>query len=158
MSRFVRNPKDIVAGLLLIGLAAWFALMTTDLPMGTAMRMGPGYFPLLLSGVLGVLGIIVLVTGLRFPDEGAPVQLSELPWRALAAVTIAVVVFGLGVRTLGLGPAIGLSVFISALGSRKFHIVTALILTAIMVLFAWGVFVKALGLPLPMLGPLLGGY
>ena len=158
MSRFIKNLKDLTAGVLIIALAGCFAWQTTDLPMGTAIRMGPGYFPLLLSAVLGLLGAIVLFAGLRFTDDGPPINLAELPWRAVAAITLAVVVFGLCVRTLGLGPSIGLSVFISALGSRKFHLVTSLILTATMVGFVWLIFVKALGLPLPMLGPLLGGY
>lgn len=155
---FIRNPKDVITGLLLIAVAGMFALLTLDLPMGTAIRMGPGYFPLVLAGILGLLGLVVLVTGLRVPDEGVPLSLAGVPWRALAAVTLAVVVFGLGIRTLGLGPSIGLSVFISALGSRRFHLGTALILTAVMVAFAWGVFIKGLGLPLGMLGPWLGGY
>lgn len=155
---FIRNPKDVITGLLLVATAAMFALLTADLPMGTAIRMGPGYFPLVLSGILGLLGLIVLATGLRYPDEGTPVRLADLPWRALFLVTASVFVFGLGIRPLGLGPSIGLAVFISALASQRFHLATALALTALMVAFAWGVFIKGLGLPLPMLGPWLGGY
>jgi putative tricarboxylic transport membrane protein len=155
---FIKNPKDVVTGLLLVVSAAMFALLTSDLPMGSAIRMGPGYFPLVLAGLLGGLGLIVLVTGLRFPDEGAPVKLADLPWRALILVTLSVVVFGLGIRPLGLGPSIGLAVFISAAASQRFHLLTALALTALMVAFAWGVFIKGLGLPLPMLGRWLGGY
>lgn len=154
----VKNPKDVIAGLLLVATAAMFALLTADLPMGTAIRMGPGYFPLVLAGILGLLGLIVLLTGLRYPDEGAPVHLATLPWRALILVTLSVFAFGLGIRPLGLGPSIGLAVFISALASHRFHLGTALILTALMVAFAWAVFIKGLGLPLPMLGPWLGGY
>lgn len=154
----VKNPKDVIAGLLLMVTAAIFALLTADLPMGSAIRMGPGYFPLVLAGLLGLLGLIVLVTGLRYPDEGTPVHLAALPWRALILVTLSVFVFGLGIRPLGLGPSIGLAVFISALASHRFHLGTALILTALMVAFAWAVFIKGLGLPLPMLGPWLGGY
>jgi len=154
----IRNPKDVIAGLLLLATAGMFALLTADLPMGTAIRMGPGYFPLVLSGILGLLGLLVLLTGLRYPDEGVPVSLAALPWRALVLVTASVFIFGLGIHPLGLGPSIGLAVFISALGSRRFHLPTALMLTAIMVAFAWGVFIKGLGLPLPMLGPWLGGY
>ncbi|HSI39120.1 MAG TPA: tripartite tricarboxylate transporter TctB family protein [Xanthobacteraceae bacterium] len=158
MGRFVKSPKDVVTGLMLVGVAAMFAILTRELPMGSAIRMGPGYFPLLLAGLLGFLGLIVLITGLRFADEGKPIVLSELPWRALGLVTLGVVLFGLGVRPLGLGPSIGLTVFLSALGSKKFNLVTALTLTAVMVVFAWAVFIKGLGLPLPLLGPLLGGY
>ncbi|MCK0196839.1 tripartite tricarboxylate transporter TctB family protein [Ancylobacter sp. 6x-1] len=158
MERFVRNPKDVGAGILLIGLAAMFGILSLDLPMGSAVRMGPGYFPLVLSGILGVLGLIVFIGGLRFADEGEPIRLAALPWRGLVLVTLAVVVFGVGIRPLGLGPAMGLAVFISAMASRRFHLASALAMTGLMVLFAWAVFIKGLGLPLPMLGPLLGGY
>ncbi|WP_029348933.1 tripartite tricarboxylate transporter TctB family protein [Bosea sp. 117] len=164
MSRFIKSEKDVLSGVLLLALAAMFAYLTLDLPMGTAIRMGPGYFPLLLAGLLGVLGLIVLLTGIAFTGD-APAKGEDddakappIPWMALGLVTLAVVIFGLGIRPLGLGPSMGLAVFISALASKKFHLLTALALTALMVVFAWAVFIKGLGLPLPMLGPWLGGY
>jgi len=158
MTRFIRSPKDVTTGLLLIALAAFFAWFGSDLPMGRAIRMGPGYFPMILCGLLAFFGLIVLFTGLTVPDEGSQIRLSELPWRALILITLAVVVFGLGIRPLGLGPSMGLAVFISALASRKFKLHVGLLSAGIMVLFTWAVFIKGLGLPLPMLGPWLGGY
>lgn len=158
MTRFIRSPKDVATGLLLIALAAFFAWFGSDLPMGRAVRMGPGYFPMILCGLLAFLGLIVLFTGLTVPDEGASIRLSEVPWRALILITLAVVVFGLGIRPLGLGPSMGLAVFISSLASNKFKLHVGLAMAAIMVVFTWAVFIKGLGLPLPMLGPWLGGY
>ena len=73
-------------------------------------------------------------------------------------MTVAIVLFGVGIRPLGLGPSMGLAVFISALASRKFSLVTGLVSALIMVAFSWAVFIKGLGLPQPMLGPWLGGY
>lgn len=155
----VKSPKDVATGVLLIVLAAFFAWQALDLPMGRAIRMGPGYFPMILAGILALLGLVVLGTGLaaRTPDE-APIDIAHWPWRALALVTLAVVIFGLGIRPLGLGPSMGLAVFISAMASQKFSLVTGLISAVIMVAFSWAVFIKGLGLPLPMLGPWLGGY
>ncbi|MFG1361879.1 tripartite tricarboxylate transporter TctB family protein [Xanthobacter versatilis] len=150
----IRNPKDVLSGLLFIVLALLFAWQTQDLPMGTAVRMGPGYFPLVLAILLGLLGLIVLVNGLRFPGE----KPSGIAWRGLAIITFAVVFFGVAVRPLGFLPALAVSVFLSALASRLFHPATALAITAVMVVFAWAVFIKGLGLPLPLLGPWLGGY
>lgn len=150
----IRNPKDVLAGLLFIALALLFAWQTRELPMGSAVRMGPGYFPLVLSGLLGLLGLIVLVNGLRFPGE----MPSGIAWRALFVIIGSVVFFGFAVRPLGFLPALAISVFVSAMASSKFHIVTALINTAVMTLFCWAVFIKGLGLPLAMLGPWLGGY
>src|SRR5688572_32035943 len=61
------NTKDVSAGLLFIAIAALFALGTQELELGTARRLGPGAFPLMLSGVLGLLGLIILVKGFRNP-------------------------------------------------------------------------------------------
>ena len=150
----IRNPKDVMSGLLFIALAALFAWQALDLPMGTAVRMGPGYFPMVLAGLMGLLGLIVLINGLRFPGE----MPSGVAWRALAVLTLAVAFFGFAVRPLGFLPALAISVFVSALASTKFRLLTALANTAVMTLFAWVVFIKGLGLPLPLLGPWLGGY
>lgn len=150
----IRNPKDVMSGLLFIALAALFAWQALDLPMGTAVRMGPGYFPLVLAGLMGVLGLIVLINGLRFPGE----MPSGIAWRALGVLTFSVVFFGFAVRPLGFLPALAIAVFVSATASRKFNIVTALASAAVMTVFAWAVFIKGLGLPLPLLGPWLGGY
>lgn len=162
MTRFVKKPKDVASGLLLIVLAVFFAWQGMDLPMGRAIRMGPGYFPMILAGLLGFLGLVVLLSGLTLHEveadgEGA-IGFRRWPWQALGLVTVAVVVFGLGIRPLGLGPSMGLAVFLSALASRRFRLTTALASSAIMVVFSWAVFIKGLGLPLPMLGPWLGGY
>ena len=150
----IRNPRDVMSGLLFIVLAGLFAWQALDLPMGTAVRMGPGYFPLLLAGLMGLLGLIVLINGLRFPGE----MPSGIAWRALFVLTFSVVFFGAAVRPLGFLPALAISVFVSAAASRKFNLVTALASTAVMTVFAWAVFIKGLGLPLPLLGPWLGGY
>ncbi|MBP2148586.1 tripartite tricarboxylate transporter TctB family protein [Xanthobacter autotrophicus DSM 597] len=150
----IRNPKDVLSGLLFIALGLLFAWQTQELPMGTAVRMGPGYFPLLLSGLLGLLGLIILINGLRFPGE----MPSGIAWRAVIIITGAVVFFGFAVRPLGFLPALGITVFVAATASRLFTFKTAIANTVVMVIFAWAVFIKGLGLPIPILGPWLGGY
>ncbi len=150
----IRNPKDVLSGLLFIALGLLFAWQTQELPMGTAVRMGPGYFPLLLSGLLGLLGLIILINGLRFPGE----MPSGIAWRAVIIITGAVVFFGFAVRPVGFLPALGITVFVAATASRLFTFKTAIANTVVMVIFAWAVFIKGLGLPIPILGPWLGGY
>ena len=151
---FVRNPKDVLSGLLFIALAALFAWQALDLPIGTSNRMGPGYFPMVLSGGLGVLGIVVLINGLRTQGD-AP---SGIAWRALIVLTGIIVFFGIAMRPLGFLPALAVSVFVSTMASQKFRLTTAIINTVVMTVFCWAVFIKGLGLPLQMLGPWLGGY
>ncbi|MBA4788490.1 MAG: tripartite tricarboxylate transporter TctB family protein [Rhizobiales bacterium] len=151
---FIRSPKDVLAGLLFIALAALFWWQAQTLPMGTSVRMGPGYFPLLLSGLMGFLGLIVLINGLRFKGE----SITGIAWRGLFCLTFASLFFGFFLRPLGFLPTLAVTVFVSALGSQKFHLLTALAITAVMVVFSWGVFIWGLGLPIQLLGPWLGGH
>lgn len=151
---FIRNPKDVLAGLLFIALAVLFGWQAQMLPMGSSVRMGPGYFPMVLSGMMGFLGLIVLIGGLRSQAD-AP---TGIAWRGLILLTLASVCFGFFMRPLGFLPTLALTVFICTLGSQKFRLVTALTITAVMVVFSWAVFIWGLGLPIQLIGPWLGGY
>lgn len=151
---FVRNPKDVLSGVLFIALGGIFAWQAWDLPLGSSNRMGPGYFPMLLSGGLALLGLVVLVGGLN-SDGSRP---SGIAWRALSILTVAIVFFGFAVRPLGFIPTIAISVFLSTMASQKFRLTTGIAIAAIMTVFTWAVFILGLGLPLPLLGPWLGGY
>lgn len=151
---FIRNPKDVLAGLLFIVLALVFGWQAQLLPMGTSVRMGPGYFPMVLSGLMLFLGIIVLIGGLR-SQAAAP---TGIAWRGLILLTLASLCFGFFMRPLGFLPTLALTVFICTLGSKKFRLVTALSITAVMVVFSWAVFIWGLGLPIQLIGPWLGGY
>lgn len=146
--------KDILAGLLFVILAAVFGFQSLDLPMGTSVRMGSGYFPVLLSGLLGFLGVLVTVRGLR--DQAA--MPSGFPWRGLTFVLLAVCAFAAGIDRLGFLPAVALSVFLAAMASKHSRPVNALLITTILVAFCWLVFIVGLGLPFGLIGPWLGGY
>lgn len=151
---FIRNPKDVLAGLLFIVLALVFGWQAQLLPMGSSVRMGPGYFPMVLSGLMLFLGIVVLIGGLRSQAD-AP---TGIAWRGLILLTLASLSFGFFMRPLGFLPTLALTVFICTLGSQKFRLTTGLAITAVMVVFSWAVFIWGLGLPIQLIGPWLGGY
>ena len=109
------NRKDLLCGLIFIVIGLLFAVGTKELPLGTAFRMGPGYFPLVLCGLLILIGLIIAVRA--FGQEGTP--LGGVPWRALLLILPATVIFGYTVRGLGLVPAIFLVAFSSAFASRQ---------------------------------------
>lgn len=142
------NYRDAAAGGIFLVIAAFFALETRELTIGTALRMGPGYFPLLLSGVLGVLGLIILLKAVG--KEQSP--LTGIPWRGAIFILLAPIAFGLTVRGLGLAPAIALVVAISAFASRKATLVLAAMLTIGLTVFCVLVFSYGLGMPLPLVG------
>ena len=57
----IRAPKDFWSGVMFCGFAVAFVLAARGYSFGNAGRMGPGYFPLLLAGVLAGLGAILIV-------------------------------------------------------------------------------------------------
>ena len=151
---FIKNPKDFFAGILFITIAGVFAPHLRDLPIGSAFRMGPGYFPMVLTGLLGAIGLIIMVGGLR--AKGEPI--SHVPWRGLLFIVAPVVFFGLTLKGLGLVPSLAITVFATTLASVHWNLRTALINTAVLTLASWLIFVKALGLPMSVFGPWVGGY
>ena len=87
----IKSPKDFWSALMFLGFGLFFMLWAiTHYQMGTAVRMGPAYFPTLLGGMLCVLGLIVLATSLAV--EGPP--LPELHFRPLIFISIGVVLYG----------------------------------------------------------------
>jgi len=137
------NNKDFLAGLLLLAIGAIGFYMALDFPMGTARRMGPGYFPRVLSAVLMLFGLYVLVRGLRTKERVKGIW----GWRPLAFITASLIVYGWLMDRAGFVPALVAMFYISALAGHEFKVKEVTILTVVMCIFAWAVFVYGLGLP-----------
>jgi hypothetical protein len=150
----IRNPKDFFTGLLLLIVAAVFTYGLLELQIGTAYRMGPGYFPMLLTGLLTIFAIVLVINGFR--TDGEPI--GEIPWRALFIITVSIVLYGVTLRGLGLVPSLALTVFLSTFAANKWDAKTAIGVTVVLVAGSVAIFVKALGLPLSLYGPWIGGY
>jgi hypothetical protein len=147
----LRNNKDFLAGLLFIvigGLAMVIAVR--DYPMGAAARMGPGYFPTVLGGLLCLFGVYVMIRGMRLGEKVR----GEWGWKPLAFIALAIVLFGFLLDRAGIVPALVATIFVSAAAGREFRLKEVLLLTALMSAVAVGVFIYGLKLPYP----LLGGY
>lgn len=154
MPSFVKNPKDVLAGLLFIAISALFGFGDVDLPIGTAFRMGPGYFPMVLCILLAILGGVILANGLRFEGEA----IKNFAWRGLLNIILPIVAFGVTLRGLGFVLALGLAVFGVSTASSHFRWRLAAINTAVVVFFGWLIFIWGLGLPIQVWGPWVGGY
>ena len=146
------QTKNVASGALLVAIGSFFAYTGRNLDVSSISNMGPGYFPLVLSVLLIVLGIAVIVASWRSGDEEPVHSGGPIPWRGIVLLTAALLFFGGLVRPLGLGPALGGAVAISCLASRRWSLVPTLVLTASMVACGWGVFIKLLGIPIPFLG------
>jgi len=147
----LRNNRDFLAGLLFVLIGVLAVAVARGYPMGTAMRMGSGYFPAVLGGILILLGTWVMARGIR---SGEKVK-GEWGWKPLALVTLSIVLFGFLMARLGLVPALAAVLFVSAAGGREFRVKEVLILTALMSVFAVVVLLYVLKMPYPLIAGLL---
>ena len=145
----VRNPKDFWAGVLYLVIGAAAVWIARDYELGTAVRMGPGYFPTALGGTLALVGLASVVRSLRVP--GAPIGAFAL--KPLLIVVSATLVFAATVRGAGLVVALPVFVLLGASASGKFRLLPAAALAAGLTVFCILVFVEGLGIPLPLVGP-----
>ena len=145
-----RSVKDIVAGVTFIGFGAAFAIGATTYGLGTMVRMGPGFFPLVVGVLLAVVGVAIVA---RSAIEGEQGEITPPPWRALGLIIAALILFGLTVRGLGLIPTIFLTALLSALASRQTGVLAGLALALALTVVSVLIFVVALSLQLPLVGP-----
>lgn len=147
--------KDLASGGIFLAIGLYFLIYAlTDLRLGSALVMGPGYFPALVGGLLALFGVAILYRGLR----SAPTSLGKVSVRGVAMVTLAIIFFGVALRTLGLVPAVFGSVWIAALATSRNSVLQASALALALTVMTAVLFVYLLGLPIPLIGPWLGGY
>jgi hypothetical protein len=149
----IRSTKDFWTGLIYIFFGSSAVIIARDYGMGTALRMGPGYFPTILGGLLTLIGIISLVRS--FIEPGTPIGRFTL--KGMLLVVGSTLVFGFIVRGAGLAVALPVFVIMSASASGHFRWGLSLALAAVLTVFCVLVFVKGLGVPLPILGSWFGG-
>ena len=150
---FIRSPKDFFAGLLFILFGVAFIWLARDYGFGTARRMGPAFFPIVLSGILIVIGIVIGVRGVAVTEEPP----RGFTFKGLLLVIVSTVLFAILVRNAGVPIATALLVAVSAFASQRFKWMPTLVLAIGMAVFCVVIFVYALGLPMPVRGPWLGG-
>jgi hypothetical protein len=147
-----RNPKDLWTGIIyiIIGLAA--IIISRNYGLGTPRKMGPAFFPFILSSLLILIGIISMARSFLRP--GTPV--GRFTVRGLLLVTAATILFGLIIRGAGMIIAMPVLVMVGAYGSRAFSWKTSVVLAIGLTVFCILVFLKGLGIPLPIVGVWFG--
>src|SRR5262245_52757186 len=149
----LRNARDLLAGGLFLGFGLAFFLLAQQYEMGSARRMGSGYFPVVLSLILMAIGLATMARG--FLVDGPPIR--DVAVKALLLVTASIVLFGVLVQGAGLGMAVAALVLAAAAASRNSRPLAVLLLAAALGVFCVLAFVKGLGLPFPVLGTWLQG-
>jgi len=158
----IKSEQDFWAGLMFIGFGLFFIVFAMGTPefidnlvgtkliagyqMGSSVRMGPAYFPVVLGGLLAVLGLIVLFDSIV--EEGPKV--AKFHFRPLIFIAISSLAFAYLLKPLGLVLASVALVFISAYGGHEFKWKEVAIMSVILVIFSVLVFVKGLALPFPV--------
>jgi len=149
--REVLQRKDVLSGLLFIGVAAFGLWVSQNYPVGTASRMGTGYMPRLLLWVLLALGGLILASGLWKADRLSETDGSQgTAWRPVVFVTLSLVVFGLALERLGLFVSILLLTGLGAAAARGMRPLETLIAALVLVALCWLIFIVGLSLTIPL--------
>jgi Tripartite tricarboxylate transporter TctB family len=148
------NYRDVAAGAIFVLLGLAFAISAMmGLRMGSGLNMGPGYFPRALGFILAGLGAIIILGAVGKPSS----RIGQVSWRGVVLVSVSLFYFAFGVRTLGMVPALAGCVILTCLASDRISLLRAVMISAVLTGFATLLFVYGLGLPIPLIGPWLGG-
>ena len=147
-----RNNRDFFAGLLYIFTGALGIIIALDYPFGSALRMGPGYFPRVLGGIMIAFGIAVLLMGVKNNEK------IKGNWsiRALIILPLSAVVFGVLMEYAGFIPALAALIPVSAASGKDFRWLEITLLTIGLVVISYLIFIWGLGLPYPLIKGLWG--
>jgi hypothetical protein len=149
LNQFLKN-KDLLAGLMFLAIGVIFFVGSYNYSMGTAARMGPGYFPRALGAILAVLGVIIAAVGLKNQAKWAESNGIGWTWTPVILVTLAVVLFGIALPKLGIISAIIILIALSGYAAHDKNYRELAMISVIMCLFCAAVFVYGLKLQMKL--------
>ncbi len=152
----LRNKQDFWSGLMFVALGLGFAWKASHYQLGTAARMGPGYFPFWLGAILALLGLVMLLGALS--KRADQTSIAPFNWRILLLVVGSVVVYALSLRLLGIYLSVLVLVLLSSLASHEFNWKVSLANAIFLVAFTYLAFIKGLGLIFPLWPSLAGTH
>jgi len=144
-----RALNDIMAGAIFVAIGVAFATGSLAYDVGSPLRMGPGYVPLVLGGILVTLGLLVIVKGFI---AGTGVPIGEVDWRAVILITAALLFFGVTINGLGVVGALLGSTLLAAFARSATSIREAVIIAVGLTVLSVVIFIVALQLRLPLAG------
>ncbi|MGA8031401.1 MAG: tripartite tricarboxylate transporter TctB family protein [Casimicrobiaceae bacterium] len=142
----IRNPKDFWSGAMFVAVGVAALVLGSKYTLGSAARMGPGYFPRLLGILLVVLGAILALRALATDGERVP----RFRWWPTVLVLGSVVVFGQIVQTVGLALSTVMLILVASAASREFRWKEAFVAGVALAALSVGVFIVGLKLALPI--------
>ena len=149
----IRNQRDFWAGVLFIVTGLIFMVLSRQYNVGTSAKMGPGFFPMALGGLMALLGLMVLIPSVLSRSE--VLKITKIETRMILLVLVAVAVYAFVLPKLGFIVALFALIGISSMASHEFTLKTTVISAVVLLVFSWLVFVKGLELQFPFLPPFL---
>jgi putative tricarboxylic transport membrane protein len=140
----IRLSTDLLTGLLFLVIGAFAMIYGSRYSLGTAARMGPGYYPLLASSGLVLLGLVLVVRSFLTTAE----EIAAINLRPLLLILAGTLAFGLLIDRAGLIVAGLVLVFAARLADRDFRPLEVTILAICLVAFTLAIFRYGLGMPL----------
>ncbi len=148
--------RDTLAGLIFVAFGTAFAGIAAGYPLGTAMRMGPGYFPIVLGVALSAIGLVIVLSGRRGGPTETGVNAGEAGpvsqrLRPALLISASVLLFAVTIESIGLALSTFGVVVVSSLADRERHWPHVLASAALLSMIAVGVFAYGLRLPFKVL-------
>lgn len=155
MSIRIRSPKNFWLGVIYLGIGSGIVLQARDYAFGSTVRMGAGFLPTILGALFVLLGLLSIVRSITEPG-GA---IGAIAWKPLALVVGGTILFGVLLRPVGLLVALPALVIVSASASQHFRFDwKATVALVALIVFCSLLFIKGLGVSMPLIGPLIGGH
>jgi hypothetical protein len=142
----IKSQVDFWGGMLFIGFGLLAILVARDYPMGSAMRMGPGYFPTYIGLALVALGAWIAADGFRVEGE----RVGSFPWRAIVLLSIGFSTFAWSIDHLGFIPALAIVILTTSLAGAEFRWKEILVEMVVLIAGCWAIFIYGLELPFPL--------
>jgi hypothetical protein len=152
----IKSEKDFWSGLMFIAVGVAFAWGATAYSFGSAARPGPAYFPFGLGVIMALLGAVILFTSLTIEVEGGD-KIGAWPLKQGAWILGAVVLFGLLIPKIGMAVALPVLIGVASLASGEFRWKEVLANAVILTVASWGIFIKGLGLTIPLWPSFIAG-
>jgi len=144
----VRNHHDLWSGVMFIAFGVVFMLLSRQYQLGSAAKMGPGYFPTVLGGLLAVLGLAITATA--FSKNNHEAKVAAIGWRELGVVLLSVALFALCLPKLGVVASVVILIVIASMASHEFSLRESLLSSVALLILSYLVFVKGLELQFPV--------
>ena len=143
----LRNHRDFWAGIMFLAFGVLFMFWSRSYQLGTAAKMGPGYFPMVLGGIMAVLGLIIVLGAFSRTNEEKRVE--RIGFKEIFLVLIGVAAFASLLSYLGMMLSIIIMAFIAATASHEFRLKETAINSVVMCVLAYLCFVYGLEVQMP---------